>query len=357
MPRPVAEQIVVVTGASSGIGRATVEEFVRQGARVIASARDEVSLEALAAECRDAGSAGEVVAVVADVGRYEDLEALAAAAVQRFGRVDTWVNCAAVHEYAWFEDTTPEEFATVLRTNVLGQVHGTYAALPHLIANEAGGTVIGVSSVEGVRAVPLQAPYVTSKFALRGFYDTVRMEMANRHPTVKVVTILPASIDTPIFEHARTRLPRMPMPPKPLYAPEVVARAIVYAARHPRAREIPVGGSATMFILGQRFAPTVMDFLFSRKSTLLDQQQTELPTAHEDNLDGPPPGVQQTRSRQLESSNKIRKIKERSLFTEVVWQHPTVKRALAMTAMGGATAVGGWLVSAGARRMHPRTRR
>lgn len=328
-----------------------MQEFARQGSRVVAAARDGASLEQLVAECHDAGAAGEVVAFVADVGRYEEMEALAAATVERFGRVDSWVNCAAVHEYAWFEDTTPEEFATVLRTNVLGQVHGTYAALPHLFGNDRGGTIVGISSVEGVRA--LQAPYVTGKFALRGFYDTVRMEMTNRHPAVKIVTILPASIDTPIFEDARNRLPRMPMPPKPLYGPEVVARAIVYAARHPRAREIPVGGSAAMFILGQRFAPAVMDFLFSRKPALLNQQQTELPAVPEDNLDGPPAEPQQTRSWRLESSKKIRKIKERSLFTELVWQHPMIKRALVMTATASAAAVGSRLISAERRQVQP----
>lgn len=349
MPRAIAEQVVVVTGASSGIGRATTRELAGRGARVVAGARDAESLQTLADELNGTGP-GEVVPVTVDVREYDEVRALGSTAAQRFGRIDTWVNCAAVHEYAWFEDTTPEEFATVLDTNVLGQVHGAYAALPHLVGNDAGGALIGVSSVEGVRAVPLQSPYVTSKFALRGFYDTLRMEMANRHPAVKVTTVLPASIDTPIFEHARTRLPRMPIAPKPLYAPETVARAITEIARRPRGREVPVGGSAALFILGQRFAPGLMDFLLSRSKALLDAQQTELPAVAEDNLDGPPTGPQEASSARLESSDKVHRVRQRSRTTELVWLHPAVKRTLVATGAGGAAILGCRALSSVARR-------
>jgi NAD(P)-dependent dehydrogenase (short-subunit alcohol dehydrogenase family) len=338
VPRRVAEQVAVVTGASSGIGRATVRELSARGARVVAGARALDALQDLAEECRrDGGS--EVVPVATDVREYDEVAALATAAVERFGRIDTWVNCAAVHEYAWFEDSTPEEFDAVLRTNVMGQVHGAYAALPHLTGNDAGGVLIGVSSVEGVRAVPLQAPYVTSKFALRGFYDTVRMEMAARHPEVKVITILPASIDTPIFDHALTKLPRMPMPPKPLYAPETVARAIVHVAGHPRGqREVPVGGSAAMFLLGQRFAPALMDFVLSRRNGMADQQQTELSPVDGDNLVRPA-DPHTTGSKRLESSSKVGSVKKRSYVTELVWQHPMAKRAVLLAGLGGAAAL------------------
>jgi NAD(P)-dependent dehydrogenase (short-subunit alcohol dehydrogenase family) len=295
-------------------------------------------LRELAEECRRSG-ASEVLPVATDVREYDEVRALASTAVERFGRIDTWVNCAAVHEYAWFEDTTPEEFDAVLRTNVMGQVHGAYAALPHLVGNDAGGVLIGVSSVEGVRAVPLQAPYITSKFALRGFYDTVRMEMAARHPDVFVTTVLPASIDTPIFEHALTKLPRMPMPPKPLYAPETVARAIAHVAGHPRGRrEVPVGGSAAMFLLGQRFAPSLMDFLLSRRNGMADMQQTELPALDVDNL-AQPADPHTTSSERLESSRKVRGIKKRSYVTELVWQHPMAKRAVVLAVVGGAAAL------------------
>jgi NAD(P)-dependent dehydrogenase (short-subunit alcohol dehydrogenase family) len=331
MTRRVHDQAVVVTGASNGIGRATSRLFAEAGATVFAAARDADALESLAGE-----AGGRVVPVPTDVTDPAAVRALAETAVQHAGRVDTWVNAAATHEYAWFEDTTPEEFAEVLTTNVLGQVHGAYAAVPVLAANDTGGVLIGVSSVEGVRAVPLQAPYVTSKWALRGFYDTLRMEMALRHPDVKVTTILPASIDTPIFEHARTKLERLPKPPPPLYAPEVVARAILHASEHPQ-RELPVGGSAAQFMVGQRFAPSLMDWLLSRRFAAVKAQQTDLPNPPSDNLGGPVPGGSERGAVQQSVSS----VKERSLFTELVWQRPAVKRGL----IGAALAAIGWAVA------------
>lgn len=331
MPRPLSDQVVVVTGASDGIGRATARMFGEAGATVFAAARDAESLRSLAEEVGD-----RVVPVPTDVTDPAAVEDLAATAVDRAGRIDTWVNAAAVHEYAWFEDTEPSEFAQVLQTNVMGQVHGAYAALPRLSANDAGGVLIGVSSVEGARAVPLQAPYVTSKWALRGFYDTIRMEMTLRHPKVKVTTILPASIDTPIFEHARTKLDHLPKPPPPLYAPDVVARAILHAAQHPQ-RELPVGGAAAQFLLGQRFAPALMDWVLSRRFAAVRGQQTDQPNPGADNLAAP----MHRGSERGAVERSMSSVKERSLFTELVWQHPMVKRGL----VAGALGVLGWAVA------------
>jgi NADP-dependent 3-hydroxy acid dehydrogenase YdfG len=331
MPRPLSEQVVVVTGATSGIGRASARLFAEAGAEVFAAARDADALQSLATEVGD-----RIEPVPTDVTDPAAVRALADTAAQRAGRIDTWVNAAATHEYAWFEDTEPDEFAQVLQTDVLGQVHGAYAAIPRLAENDAGGVLIGVSSVEGVRAVPLQAPYVTSKWALRGFYDTIRMEMALRHPKVKVTTILPASIDTPIFEHALTKLEHLPKPPPPLYAPEVVARAIVHAAAHPQ-REIPVGGSAAQFILGQRFAPALMDFLLSRRFTAVKGQLTDQPNPGADNLEQAQ-GPATARGRVEKSFSSV---KERSPFTELVWQRPAVRRAL----VGAGLAALGWSIA------------
>jgi hypothetical protein len=172
-----------------------------------------------------------------------------------------------------------------MRVNFLGQVHGVHAALPAL-RRAGGGAVIGVASVEGVRAVPLHGPYTASKFALRGFYDCLRSEMAQDGVPIAVTTILPASIDTPFFEHARSKLGAMVKPPPPVYAPEIVADTIVYAATHPR-REIPVGGAAVGFFLGQRLSPALTDALLSIRRLGVETLRTDRPDNGTDNVDNP----------------------------------------------------------------------
>ncbi|MDP9398429.1 MAG: SDR family oxidoreductase, partial [Actinomycetota bacterium] len=255
MPKPVADQVVVIAGASSGIGRASALAFAQRGARVVCAARSVDALETLVKEITGAG--GTAMSVPTDVADAGAVSALARTAEERYGRIDTWVNAAAVSVWGRVEDITAEEFDRVMRVNFLGHVHGVHAALPAM-RRSGGGVIIGISSVEGVRAVPLHGPYTASKWALRALYDSLRVELAQEGAPIAVTTILPASIDTPFFEHARSKLGAMPKPPPPVYAPEIVADAIVYAARHPR-REIPVGGSALGFMLGQRFSPALTD--------------------------------------------------------------------------------------------------
>src|SRR4051794_10053701 len=203
MSRAVHDQVVVVVGASSGIGRASALAFARKGARVVCAARSVQALDTLVDEIGGAG--GTAVAVPTDVADAGAVRALAGAAEERFGRIDTWVNNAAIGVWGRVEDITGEEFDRVMRVNFLGQVHGVHAALPAL-RRAGGGVVIGVASVEGVRAVPLHGPYTASKFALRACYDRLRMELAQEGTPIAVTTILPASIDTPFFEHARSKL-------------------------------------------------------------------------------------------------------------------------------------------------------
>jgi NAD(P)-dependent dehydrogenase (short-subunit alcohol dehydrogenase family) len=283
MPKPVSEQVVVIAGASSGIGRATALAFAAGGAKVVCAARGRPALDTLVEEIRAAG--GTAVAVPTDVADAAAVRSLADAAEQEYGRIDTWVNNAAVGVWGRVEDITDAEFDRVMRVNFLGQVHGTHAALPAL-RRAGGGVLIGVASVEGVRAVPLHAPYTASKFALRAFYDSLRMELTQAGAPIAVTTILPASIDTPFFEHARSKLGAMAKPPPPVYAPEIVAETIVYAARHPR-REIAVGGAAAAFVLGQRFAPALTDALFSIRRIGVGSQRTDRPDNGMDNIDGP----------------------------------------------------------------------
>jgi NAD(P)-dependent dehydrogenase (short-subunit alcohol dehydrogenase family) len=288
MTRPVGEQSVVVLGASSGIGRATALRFARRGAAVTCAARSEPDLHSLVAEIEAAG--GRAQAVPTDAVDAEAVQRLADRAEERYGRIDTWVNAAAVSVWGKVEDITSAEFDRVLRVNVLGHVHGAQAALPAL-RRAGGGVIVGISSVEGVRAVPLHAPYTASKMALRGFYDCLRMELAAEGSPVAVTTILPASIDTPFFEHARSKLGgHLPKPPPPVYSADVVAAAIVRAAQRPT-REVPVGGSAIGFFLGQRLNPALTDAVMSMRGVQRAALESDHPDDGQDNLDAPMPGT------------------------------------------------------------------
>jgi NAD(P)-dependent dehydrogenase (short-subunit alcohol dehydrogenase family) len=286
MPVPVSEQAVVIVGASSGIGRACALAFARRGAKVACAARSVQALNTLMEEITQDGGTG--IAVPTDIADPAAVRRLAAAAEERFGRINTWVNAAAISVWGRIEEISDEEFDRVMRVNFLGHVHGAHAALPAL-RRAGGGGIIGISSVEGVRSVPLHSPYTASKWALRAFYDSLRMELAEEGAPISVTTILPAAIDTPFFEHARSKLGAMPKPPPPVYAPEIVADAIVYAAEHPR-REMPVGGSAISFIAGQRISPALTDALLSIRRIGFAGLKADRPDNGTDNVDAPMDG-------------------------------------------------------------------
>jgi NAD(P)-dependent dehydrogenase (short-subunit alcohol dehydrogenase family) len=283
MPRSVSDQVVVIAGASSGIGRASALAFAARGAKVVCAARTARALDTLVEQITSTG--GSAVSVPTDVAEPGAVEALAAAAEERFGRIDTWVNAAAVGVWGRVEDISSEEFDRVMRVNFLGHVHGVHAALPAL-RRAGGGGIIGISSLEGVRSVPLQGPYTASKWALRALYDTLRMELAAEGEPIAVSTILPAAIDTPFFEHARSKVGAMPKPPPPVYAPEVVADTIVYTAEHPR-REVAVGGVAVGFVAGQRLSPALTDAVMSIPRLGVDEMTADRPDNGVDNLDAP----------------------------------------------------------------------
>ncbi|WP_241834913.1 SDR family oxidoreductase [Pseudofrankia asymbiotica] len=286
--RPLHDQVVVVVGASSGIGRACALAFARGGARVVCAARGTEALDDLVAEITMRSGPGRAIAVTTDVADPDSVRALAAVAEGRFGRIDTWVNAAAVSVWARTEDITDAEFDRVLRINLLGQIHGARAALPAL-RRAGGGVLVGVSSVEGIRAMPLHSAYAASKWGLRGFYDSLRVELAQEGAPIAVTTVLPPSIDTPFFAHARSRIGGRPKPPPPVYAPEIVADAILRVAVRP-SREVLVTGSAVAASIAARVSPALTDALLSLRTVGVEALRENRPDDGGDIVDRPEPG-------------------------------------------------------------------
>jgi NAD(P)-dependent dehydrogenase (short-subunit alcohol dehydrogenase family) len=257
--KPIDQQVVVIFGASSGIGRETALRFAARGAKVVVSARSEEGLQSLVEEIKSNG--GEAIAVPANATNLEQVRTVAETAVREYGHLDTWVHAAAVAVYATFEQTTPREFKRIIDVNLTGQAYGAMAALPHL--KNGGGALIHISSVEARRAFPYHSAYAASKHGVSGFVDVLRMELQHEGVPVSVTNVMPAAINTPFFNKARTKIGVKPMGAPPIYQPGIVADAILYAAEHPTP-EIIVGGAGKAFILGQRLAPRLMDALIAR---------------------------------------------------------------------------------------------
>lgn len=269
--KPIPEQVVVIFGASSGIGRETALQFARQGARVVVSARNSAGLDSLVEEIRSAG--GEATAIVADVTDFEQVRRVADMAVETYGRIDTWVHTAAVSMYATFDETTPEEFKRVIDVNLVGQAYGAMAALPHL-KREGRGALIHISSVEARRSLPFQSAYAASKHGVEGFIEALRMELEHAGYAISVTNVIPASINTPLFDKARTKLGVMPKGVPPFYEPQTVAEVILHAAEHPT-REVAVGGSAKMLIMNQSLSRRASDAMVKQMG--FQGQQTDIP--------------------------------------------------------------------------------
>jgi short-subunit dehydrogenase len=258
MPRQLSESVIVVTGASSGIGRATALAFARAGASVVLTARREDPLRSAAAECERAG--GRALAVPADVRDEAALVRVAEEARGRFGGIDVWVNNAGVTLLGRFEDAPGDLWREVLEINFFGCVNGARAALPEL-RRRGGGTLINVGSVNSRVGAPYASAYVASKFAIRGFAECLRDEL--RGERIDVCTVMPASIDTPLFQHAANYAGRAIKPLRPILRPERVAAAIVRCAKRPR-REVVVGMSGRQLIALHDLAPPVFERVMSR---------------------------------------------------------------------------------------------
>jgi NAD(P)-dependent dehydrogenase (short-subunit alcohol dehydrogenase family) len=275
--KPVENQVVVVMGGSSGIGRETALRFARKGAKVVVSARSEAGLRSLVEEVQAEG--GEATAVVAEVTDFEQVEAVAQNAIEEYGRLDTWVHLAAAGLFARFEQTEPEEFRRVVEVDLLGQVYGAMAALPR-IKREGRGALVHVSSVVGRRSVPLQSAYCASKHGIDGFLESLRVELLHEGwSNIGVTNVMPAAINTPFFTKARTRLGVKPKGFPPIYQPGVVADTILYSAEK-APREIVAGGAGKGMLLTQRLSPRLMDALMLRGA--FGSQMTNQPKSAED---------------------------------------------------------------------------
>jgi NAD(P)-dependent dehydrogenase (short-subunit alcohol dehydrogenase family) len=275
--KPLGEQVIVITGASSGIGLTTAEVAASEGACIVLAARNASDLADTVASIRRTG--GRAMAVVADVADPAQVDSIAASAVREFGRIDTWINCAAVAMYGRVIEIPLEDQRRQFDVNYWGQVHGCRAAVPHLRQN--GGALINVGSCVSDRAIPLQGTYCATKHALKGFTDALRMELEEAGVPISVTLVKPASINTPFFDKARSYTGKEPQPVPPVYAPEVVAKAILAAAQRP-VRDVIAGGAGRMLGVSNA-TPALTDAYMER--TMFGSQQTDRPTnGRPDNL-------------------------------------------------------------------------
>ncbi|MDQ3354633.1 MAG: SDR family oxidoreductase [Actinomycetota bacterium] len=287
--KPLDQQVIVVFGASSGIGRATALAAAERCAQVVGAGRDQAALDSLVEET--ASAPGEVVVGTADADDQGEVEAIAELAVSRFGRIDTWAHVAGIAVYGPFEDITPEEFRRVIDVDLLGPVHGARAALPHLRAN--GGAFVVVSSEIAKRGFPLATSYSAAKHGVDGFLEALRVELQHAGAPVSVTQVMPAAIATPFFENARSRLGVRASGPPPVYGPEKVAEAILSAAEHPR-RDVVVGGAAKVQLAIQRISPLLTD-AFVRATAFRLQRSTEAKAPGDDALFDTPEGEDRVR--------------------------------------------------------------
>ena len=241
-------EVVVVTGASAGIGRAIVRRFAQDRPRIALLARNRAGLEAAAREVEEAG--GQALVIPTDVADAAAVDAAAQQVVDQLGPIDIWVNNAMATVFSWFMDVDPDEYRRSTDVTYHGFVWGTRAALRHMLPRDRG-TIVQVGSVVGYQGIPLQTPYAGAKAAIRGMQESVRIELRNRGSKVHLTMVSLPGVNTPQFVHARAKMPKVPQPVPPIYQPEVPADAVHWAAHH-RRREVWVGVPAVYTIMGSR---------------------------------------------------------------------------------------------------------
>jgi short-subunit dehydrogenase len=327
--RALEQQVVVITGASSGIGRETALQLARRRATVVLAARGEEALTEVAREVERLGGTPQVE--VTDVGEREQVDALADAAVQRFGRIDTWINNAAVSLYGNSWELDVGDVERVIHVNLLGQVYAMHAALRHMVPAGAGH-IVNVASAEAWRGTPLQSAYSAAKAGIKGYTEALRLELAHENTGVQVSLVLPASMNTPLFGHALSALGVKPMGIPPIYEPRVAAETIVFVCEHPRT-EVVAGGAGKGLVLGERLSPRMMDrVMLARGGMIFKRQKTQQPDDGADNLYGPLPGAGST------TGELGQKSKSTSPFTRMLELHPGRQRALLGAAAAGVIA-------------------
>ena len=321
-------KVVVVTGASAGVGRAAAKAFAGRGDRVALIARGSDSLEGASRDVERAG--GEVLVVPADVADHEQVEAAAGAVQSELGPIDVWVNNAMTTVFAPFAEVEPEEFARATAVTYLGVVWGTMAALRRM-KPQGRGVVVQVGSALAYRGIPLQAPYCGAKHAIKGFTESVRSELLHEGSDVRLTMVQLPALNTPQFDIGRTKMDRKPQPVPPIYQPEIAASAIVWASEH-RRREIQVGGPTVKTILGNKLFPAAADRYLARTGVSAQLTDERLDGGRDGNLFAPVPGDHGTRGR-------FDGAWERSLQLVLAKHRGAVAGAMGVAAMGTAAAI------------------
>jgi short-subunit dehydrogenase len=339
--KPLKDQVMVITGASSGIGLATARLAARRGVRLVLAARSDDALRRLVDEIR--GHGGKAIHVECDVGREQDVRNVAQAAEREFGGFDTWVNNAGASVYGPALEVSTEDMRRVIDTNLFGVIFGSREAVRHL--RRRGGALINIGSETSDRAVPLQAIYSASKHAVKGWTDALRSELDAEGAPVAVTLIKPGPIDTPYTRHAKNYMEDQPTHVPPVYKPESVAAAILHAAATPT-RELVVGSGARFVMALEKLSPRLTDRIMTR--VIAPGTHSGRPRTHEEALHTP--------GGRLEERGDYQGMARRSVYTQSA-MHPMLTSVVALAAAGAVTAA--WRASGraphGSRREH-RTR-
>jgi NAD(P)-dependent dehydrogenase (short-subunit alcohol dehydrogenase family) len=307
-------QVVVITGASAGVGRATARVFAKQRAKIGLLGRGRDGLEGARREIERAG--GEALVLPADVANPEQVEAAAQAVEEKFGPIDIWINNAMLSVFSPIKEMTPEEFKRVTDVTYLGSVYGTLSALRRMLPRDRG-VIVEVGSALAYRGIPLQAAYCGAKHAMQGFIDSLRSELLHDQSRVRVTMVQLPALNTPQFSWVKSRLPRKPQPVPPIFQPEVAADAILWAAFHDRP-ELYVGWPTVKAIVGNKIAPRFADWYLSRQGYQAQQTDEPVEAGRVDNLWEPVPGDHGAHgdfgARSLSSSWQFRIAKHKTSF-------------------------------------------